>query len=187
MSWSAGLVPSRSTNGLAFVASLEEWVTDREVCWIRLDLESLELTTSGPTVSDTDRVVARARADLVSPDGRSFLVPSTYEDAATGESRAKILRIAPDRDGTASEATFGVVDAIFDSDEILRGDEAVAWQETHGDLRRSSCIKCGATSSSIRFPTFMVGNLLVSYQYHGRIESPPSQCPKRVVLKVWRF
>ena len=85
------------------------------------------------------------------------------------------------------EATFGVVDAIFDSDEILRGDEAVAWQETHGDLRRSSCIKCGATSSSIRFPTFMVGNLLVSYQYHGRIESPPSQCPKRVVLKVWRF
>ena len=138
-------------------------------------------------MSDTDRVVARARADLVSPDGRSFLVPSTYEDAATGESRAKILRIAPDRDGTASEATFGVVDAIFDSDEILRGDEAVSWQEMHGDLRRSSCIKCGATSSSIRFPTFMVGNLLVSYQYHGIIESPPSQCPKRVVLKVWRF
>ena len=98
-----------------------------------------------------------------------------------------MMAIAPDRDGTASEATFGVVDAIFDSDEILRGDEAVAWQETHGDLRRSSCIKCGATSSSIRFPTFMVGNLLVSYQYHGRIESPPSQCPKRVVLKVWRF
>ena len=47
--------------------------------------------------------------------------------------------------------------------------------------------KCGATSPSIRFQTFMVGNLLVSYQYHGRIESPPSQCPKRVVLKVWRF
>ena len=163
-------------------------------------------------VSDTDWVIAAARADVVSPDGRTFLVPSPYEDA--GEPRAKILRIAPDRDGTAhdaaiqrklarlegqaaaeahaqrsptGEATFGVVDAIFDSDEILRGDEAVAWQETHGDLRRSSCIKCGATSSSIRFPTFMVGNLLVSYQYHGRIESPPSQCPKRVVLKVWRF
>lgn len=125
----------------------------------------------------------------MSPDGRSFLVPSTYEDAATGESRAKILRIAPDREVTSptGEATFGVVDAIFDSDQVLRGDDAVGWQETHGDLRRGSCIKCGATSSSIRFPTFMVGNLLVSYQYHGRIESPPSQCPKRVVLKVWRF
>ena len=160
-------------------------------------------------VSDTDWVVAAARADVVSPDGRTFLVPSPYEDAATGDSLAKILRIAPDRDGTAhlaaiqrkivrrgagqaaaeayaqrspGEATFGVVDAIFDSDQILRGDEAVAWQETHGDLRRGSCTKCGVHK---RFPTFMVGNLLVSYQSHS--DQEPANCTKRVVLKVWRF
>ena len=153
--------------------------------------------------------MAKAGRDVVSPDGRSFLVPSTYEDAATGESRAKILRIAPDRDGTAhdaaiqrklarlegqaaaeahaqrsptGEATFGVVDAILDSDQVLRGDEAVAWQETHGDLRRGTCTKCG---SFFHFDTFMVGNLLVSYQQHRGEE--PSHCTKRVVLKVWRF
>ena len=159
---------------------------DRENHWIRLDLESLELTTSGPTVSDTDRVVAEARADVVSPDGRSFLVPSTYEDAATGESRTKILRIAPNREGPTGEATFGVVDAIFDSDQVLRGDDAVGWQETHGDLRRGSCLKCG---THVRFQTFMVGSLLVSYQDHqentpGR---PMCHCTNRVVLKVWRF
>ena len=132
-------------------------------------------------MSDTDRVVAEARADVVSPDGRSFLVPSTYEDAATGESRTKILRIAPDR-GTASAATFGVVDAIFDSDQVLRGDDAVGWQETHGDLRRGSCTKCGVHD---RFPTVMLGNLLVSYQSHS--DQEPANCTKRVVLKVWRF
>ena len=207
----AGLVPQRSANGLAFVASLEEgWTAgnrDRAAGWIRLDLATLELTTSGPMVSDTDWVVAAARADVVSPDGRTFLVPSPYEDA--GEPRAKILRLAPDRDGTAhdaaiqrklarlegqaaaeahaqrsptGEATFGVVDAIFDSDQILRGDEAVAWQETHGDLRRGSCTKCGVHD---RFPTFMLGNLLVSYQSHS--DQEPANCTKRVVLKVWRF
>ena len=117
----------------------------------------------------------------MSPDGRSFLVPSTYEDAATGESRTKILRIAPDC-GTASAATFGVVDAILDSDQVLRGDDAVGWQETHGDLRRGTCTKCG---SFFHFDTFMVGNLLVSYQQHRGEE--PSHCTKRVVLKVWRF
>ena len=137
-------------------------------------------------MSDTDRVVAEARADVVSPDGRSFLVPSTYEDAATGESRTKILRIAPNREGPTGEATFGVVDAIFDSDQVLRGDDAVGWQETHGDLRRGSCLKCG---THVRFQTFMVGSLLVSYQDHqentpGR---PMCHCTNRVVLKVWRF
>ena len=145
----------------------------------------------------------------MSPDGRTFLVPSPYEDAATGEPRAKILRLAPDRDGTShlaaiqrkivrrgagqaaadayaqrspGEATLGVVDAIFDSDQVLRGEEAVAWQETHGDLRRGTCTKCG---SFFHFDTFMVGNLLVSYQQHRGEE--PSHCTKRVVLKVWRF
>ena len=93
-------------------------------------------------------------------------------------------RIAPDREGTSptGEATFGVVDAIFDSDQVLRGDEAVAWQETHGDLRRGSCIKCGP---HVRFQTFPVGNLLVSYQSHS--DQEPANCTKRVVLKVWRF
>ena len=51
-----------------------------------------------------------------------------------------------------------------------------------GDLRRGTCTKCG---SFFHFDTFMVGNLLVSYQQHRGEE--PSHCTKRVVLKVWRF
>ena len=46
--------------------------------------------------------------------------------------------------------------------------------------------KCG---THVRFQTFMVGSLLVSYQDHqentpGR---PMCHCTNRVVLKVWRF
>ena len=67
-------------------------------------------------------------------------------------------------------------------EQVLRGEEAVAWQETHGDLRSGTCTKCG---SFFHFDTFMVGNLLVSYQQHRGEE--PSHCTKRVVLKVWRF
>ena len=57
---------------------------------------------------------------------------SRFDQTASGN-----LIVPPVSMGNPSptgEATFGVVDAIFDGDQILRGDEAVAWQETHGSV-----------------------------------------------------
>ena len=97
---------------------------------------------------------------------------------------AKAGRRAPTPDDEGVERDVEGVAAIapaslkgLDDDTVL-----IVTSFLPGDLRRGTCTKCG---SFFHFDTFMVGNLLVSYQQHRGEE--PSHCTKRVVLKVWRF
>ena len=204
------IVPHRSAAGVAFMASLvpkrdrgfEPEAGPGPLAWVRLDLATLRLETSLDNEWVTDREIASARDDIVSPDGRTWFIPVGYPGYPSLVP-LEMLRISPMEaplppPGTLKELTFGDCDAVFSrrhfprrlrraygdistpttSTTCLRGDAAADWPYEHLEYREDEVGNPWARALKPP-PLFMIGNCLLVWSNRNR--------GRRAQFTVWRF
>ena len=207
----SAIVPHRSTAGVALMASVAEKNRHGEsgeepgpLAWVRLDLATLRLETTLDNEWDnksvTDREIASARDDIVSPDGRTWFIPVGYPGYPSLVP-LEMLRVS----STPTEAlllgtlTFGFCDAVFSrrhfprrlrraygdtstpttSTTCLRGDAAANWPEEHILEYREDQVGNPWARALKPPPLFMIGNCLLVWSNRNR--------GRRAQFTVWRF